>query len=111
MHSATVSGAFWESIGGKISSPMDYKVGTVDGHSEGLQVLGVGEPWQIYLKGMEEHYIIEPLVIQGLSHSVTSDIFLEGVQPEVDLHGGGSHTKASKRQVSLRSLVGGWGMS
>ena len=41
MHSAIVSGAFLKS---KISSPMDYRVGTVDGQSEGLQVLGVGEP-------------------------------------------------------------------
>ena len=49
---------------------MDYKVGTADGQSEGLQVLGVGEPWPIYLEGMEECYILEPLVIRGLSHSV-----------------------------------------
>ena len=41
---------------------MDYKVGTTDGQSEGLQVLGVGEPWSIYLEGMEECYILEPLV-------------------------------------------------
>ena len=44
VHSVIVSGAFWESIGGKISSSMDYKVETADGQSEGLQVLGVGEP-------------------------------------------------------------------
>ena len=70
VHSVIVSGEFWEAIGGKISNSMDYKVGTADGQSEGLQVLGVGEPWPIYLEGMEECYILEPLVIRGLSHSV-----------------------------------------
>ena len=63
MSSAIVSGAFRELIGGKISSPMDHREGTADGQSEGLQVLGVGEPWLIYLEGMEECYILEPLVI------------------------------------------------
>ena len=43
---------------------MDYKVGTAGGQSEGLQVLGIGESWPIYLEGKEEFYIIEPLVIQ-----------------------------------------------
>ena len=43
---------------------MDYKVGTAGGQSEGLQVLGIGESWPIYLEGKEECYIIEPLVIQ-----------------------------------------------
>ena len=54
----------------KISNSMDYKVGTADGQSEGLQVLGVGEPWPIYLELMEECYILEPLGILGLSHSM-----------------------------------------
>ena len=61
---------FWESIGGKIISPIDCKVGTADAQIDSLQVLGVGEPWPIYLEGMEECYILEPLVIRGLSHSV-----------------------------------------
>ena len=26
---------------------MDYKVGTAEGQSEGLKVLGVGEPWPL----------------------------------------------------------------
>ena len=39
------------------------------------------------------------------------DIFLEGVQLEVDLQGGGSHTNACKRWVSLESSVGGQKMS
>ena len=63
VHSAIVSGEFWEAIGGKISNSMDYKVGTPDGQSEGLQVLGIGEPWPIYLEGMKTCYILEPLVI------------------------------------------------
>ena len=57
------SGDFWESKGGKISSPMDHRVGTADGQSEGLQVLGIGESWPIYLEGMKECYVLEPLVI------------------------------------------------
>ena len=63
VHSVIVSGEFWEPIGGKISNSVDYKVGTANSQSEGLQVQGVGEPWPIYLEGMEECYIIEPLVI------------------------------------------------
>ena len=59
---------------GKISNSVDYKEGTADGQSEGLQVLEVGELWPIYLEGMEECYILEPLVIQGLSHSVNLGI-------------------------------------
>ena len=69
-----VSKEFWEAIGGKISKSMDFKVGTADGQSDGLQVLGLGEPWLIYLEGMEECFILEPLVIQGLSHSVNLGI-------------------------------------
>ena len=53
---------------------MDYKVGTADGQSKGLQVLGLGEPWPIYLEGIEECYLLEPLVIRGLSHSVNFGI-------------------------------------
>ena len=49
---------------------MDYKVGNAAGQSEGLQVVGVGEPWPIYLEGMEECCILEPLAIRGLSYSV-----------------------------------------
>ena len=70
VHSAIVSGEFWEAIGGKINSSMDYKVGTADGQSERLQVLDIGEPWPIYLEGIKECYILEPLVIRGLSHNV-----------------------------------------
>ena len=63
VHSTIVSGEFWEAIGSKMSKSMDFKVGTADGKSDGLQVLGIGEPWPIYLKGMEECFILEPLVI------------------------------------------------
>ena len=63
VHSVIVSGDFWESIGGKISSPMDHRVGTGDSQSEGLQVLEVGEPWPIYLEGMKEFYVLEPLAL------------------------------------------------
>ena len=53
---------------------MDYKVGTADNQSKGLQVLGKGEPWPIYLEGIEECYILELLVIRGLSHSMNLGI-------------------------------------
>ena len=39
------------------------------------------------------------------------DILLAGVQPENDLHGGGSRTNARKRRVGLESPVGGQRMS
>ena len=74
VYSAIVSGAFWESKGCKISSSVDYKVGTADGQSDGLQVLGVGAPWPIYLEGMEVCYILKQLVISRLSHSVNIGI-------------------------------------
>ena len=63
VHSAMVSCEFWEAIGGQISNSMDYKVGSADGQSKGLQVLGIVEPWPVYLEGMEECFIQEPLVI------------------------------------------------
>ena len=53
---------------------MDCKVGTADGQSKGLQVLGMGEPWPIYREGIEECYILEPQVIRGLRHSVNLGI-------------------------------------
>ena len=37
-------------------------------------MLGLGESWPIYLEGIEECYILEPLVIKGLSHSVNLGI-------------------------------------
>ena len=37
-------------------------------------MLGLGEPWPIYLEGIEECYLQEPLVIKGLSHSVNLGI-------------------------------------
>ena len=60
VHSAIVSGEFGEAIGGKISSSMNCKVGTADRQSQGLQVIGIGEPWPIYLEGIEECYILGP---------------------------------------------------
>ena len=34
----------------------------------------LGEPWPIFLEGMEECYILEPLWIRGLSHRVNLGI-------------------------------------
>ena len=105
VRSAIVSGAFWESIGGKISR---LRVGTANGQSEGLQVFEIGEPWPIYLEGMDECYILEPLVIQGLSHSENLGMaFLQKYRPAQR----GSITNAHKRWVGLESPVGGRRMS
>ena len=70
VHTAIISGEFWEAIGERINRTMDYKVGTADGQSEKLQVLGLGEPWSIFLEEIGVCYLLEPLVIQGMSHSV-----------------------------------------
>ena len=43
-----------------MSESTDFKVGTAAGQSVGLQVLSIGEPWPIYLGGMEESFILEP---------------------------------------------------
>ena len=50
VHSAMVSGAFCESIRGKISSPLDHRVGTADGQSEGLQKI---TDWALRKTGKE----------------------------------------------------------
>ena len=54
VHSAIVLWVLLESIEGNLSSSMNYKVGTADGQIKDLQVLGVGEPWPIYLELMED---------------------------------------------------------
>ena len=87
---------------------MDYKVGTADGQSEGLQVLGIGEPWPIYLQGMEECYLLEPLVIKGLSHSVNLGLtFLQeyGLKLECILDEGISLTPVRGNTGSKAELV------
>ena len=69
------SSTFCHSLRGVLgSNSRDFKVGTADGQSDGLQVLGIGEPWPINLEGMEKCFILELLVIQGLSHSVNLGI-------------------------------------
>ena len=70
VHSAIVALDFWESIEGKINILMDHQVGTADEQREALQFVRIGVPWPVYLEGMEESYVLEPLVIRGLSHSV-----------------------------------------
>ena len=64
---------------------MDYKVGTADGQSEELQVLGIGEPWPIYLEGIEECYILEPLVNLGISFLTRNNLKLICTEDEVAL--------------------------
>ena len=53
VHFAIASGEFLEAIGGQISNSIDCKIGTADSQRERLQVLGIGEPWPIYLEGIE----------------------------------------------------------
>ena len=74
VHPSILSGEFWEAIRGRINRTMDYKAGTADSQSKGLQVLALGEPWPIYLEGIGECYLLEPLVIKGLSCSVNLGI-------------------------------------
>ena len=64
VHSAIVSWDLWESIGGEINTKYGLPI-------DKIQVVGVGAPGPVYLEGMEECYFLEPLVIQGLSHSLT----------------------------------------
>ena len=72
MHTSIVSGEFWEAIGGRINPAMDYKVGTADGQSKELQVLG------LYMANIPRRnrrmHLLEPLVIRGLSLSVNLGI-------------------------------------
>ena len=49
---------------------MDQQVGTVEKQGKGLQVIEVGEPWYLYQEGINEDYVLEPLVIGALSRSV-----------------------------------------
>ena len=99
VHSAIVSGEIWEAIGGKMRESMDYKVWTADGQSDRLQVLGIGELWPIYLEGMKECFLLEPLVIQGLSHSVNLRIsFLMGHNLKIN---------SKEKEVALRSVKDG----
>ena len=74
VHPSIESAEFWEAIEGRINRTMDYKVRTAGGQSKGLQVLGIGEPWPIFLEGIEECYLLEPLVIRRLSYSVNLGI-------------------------------------
>ena len=84
---------------------MDYKVGTADGQSEGLQVLGLGEPWPIYLEGMEECYLLEPLVIRKLRNNIFAK------EPtKVKLYQGRSSFNTGERGFKLKSKTGRWRM-
>ena len=89
---------------------MDLGVRTADGQSAGLKVLGLGkqlkvlgdmgEQWPIYLEGMERCYMLEPLVIQGLSHCV--NLGLAFLQAQDDMCRGGGPSHANLRQVDLQ---------
>ena len=69
-----------------MSKSMDFKVGTADGKSDGLQVLGIGKPWPIYCKS------------RNIRH--------DGAQPKDPLHEGGGRTYASTRRVNIKSSIG-----
>ena len=59
---------------------MDYKVGTADGQSQGL-----GEPWPIYLEGIEEYYLLEPLGNLGIMFLQKNTLKLICTKEEVTL--------------------------
>ena len=108
VHSSIVSAEFWEAIGGKLDQVMDYRVGTADGQSQGLQVLGIGGSWPIFLEGMEECFILNPLVIKGLSHSVNLGLaFLEEYRIKLEFSKNGNRLEAaSNYQGAVTRLVG-----
>ena len=87
---------------------MDYRVGTADGQSQGLQVLGIGEPWPIFLEGIADCFILEPLVIKGLSHSVNLGLaFLEEYRLKLSCHEDGNILELiANDKVSRTILVG-----
>ena len=108
VHSSIVSADFWEAIGGKLDHAMDYRVGTADGQSQGLQVLGIGEPWPIFLEGMEECFILNPLVIKGLSHSVNLGLtFLEEYRIKLEFHKDGNILEAAADDKGARTILVG----
>ena len=108
LHSAIVSGAFWESIRGKIGSPMDHTVGTADVQSEGLQDLRIGEPWQICISRRNGEVLYPRTPSDTRAEPQSGDSLLAEEQTEDNLHRGGSHTNnACKTQVGLKSPVGG----
>ena len=54
-------------------------------------MLGIGEPWPIFLEGMEDCFILNPLVIKGLSHSVNLGLmFLEEYRIKLNCHEDGN---------------------
>ena len=101
VHFALASDKFWKAIGGKISNSMDYKVGTACGQSEGLQVLGVGKAWPIYLERMVECYILHR------TSSESRNIISNEKQSEVDMHRI-ICTNAHEIRISLESVVSEW---
>ena len=88
-------------------------MGTADGQIDGLQVLGLGELWPIYLEEMKECYILEPLVIRGLSHRVNLGISflmqhrlkLICTEEEVSLIKDGSALRAQLVDVGCQNLL------
>ena len=87
-----------------MSKSLDYKVGTADGQSDGLQVLGIGEPGPIYLEDM-----VYPRTVSNQrteSQCKSRNILLDGAQPKDQLHGGEGRTFASKRRVNIKSSIG-----
>ena len=84
-----------------MSKSMDYKVGTADGQSDGLQVLGKGEPWpgrMICLRIVSNQ--------RTESQCKSRNILLNGAQPEDQLRGRRSHAYAHKIWVNIQSLFG-----
>ena len=74
-------------------------------------MLDIGEPWPIFLEGMEECYKLKPLVSKGLSHSVNLGLaFLAKYRLKLSCYENGTNPGADSRQQGISNYISGWRM-
>ena len=67
-----VSSEFWKMIGEKLLEESNARVNMAEKGGKGLRVLGKGEKIRFYLDGLDRRFEVEPIVIEGLNHTVSS---------------------------------------
>ena len=67
-----VSSEFWKMIGGKMLEESNARINMAEKGGKGLRVLGKGEKIRFYLDGLDRRFEVEPIVIEGLNHTVSS---------------------------------------